>query len=169
MQKTERAMPLLVKEANQLPFDYADMDFEPFDEFLSEESTGEWIRAWTGNQSLDGKEYLIFGQDASGGHVAFWCIRSTAPITEQPVVFFGSEGDVGVLANTFSDYLWLLAGGFGPYEALEYSLESRTEQPAFAAFATLHGGPKKTPSEVLSLARIEFPGFEEKICALCMY
>jgi hypothetical protein len=171
MEQLDRNMPGELRELNRMEFDYADgagIDFEPYDEFLSEEETQHWIRAWTGNPSLTGKEYLVFGQDGTGGYAACWCVRPRVPVLEQPIVFFGPEGDIGVLASNFSDYLWLLAWGFGPFEALTYSESERPPHQPFTAFARLHSREsQKSASEVLSKARAEFPDFEEGIRSVC--
>jgi hypothetical protein len=171
MEQLDRGMPPVLRDLNRMEFDYADgagIDFEPYDEFLSEVDTQKWIRAWTGNSALTAEEYRVFGQDGTGGYVAFWCVRSEAPVLQQPIVFFGSEGAVGVLASDFSDYLWLLAGGFGPFEALTYSESERPSNQAFTAFARLHSGEsQKSAAEVLSKARAEFPDFEEEIRSAC--
>jgi hypothetical protein len=164
-------MPGVLRDLNRMECDYADgggIDFEPYHEFLSEEETRHWIRAWTGSPSLSGKEYRVFGQDGTGGYAAFWCVRPGAPVLLQPIVFFGSEGAVGVLASNFADYLWLLAGGFGPFEAVTYSESERPPNPQFTAFARLHAGEsQKSASEVLSIARAEFPDFEEGVRSEC--
>jgi hypothetical protein len=102
--------------------------------------TRSWIRAWTGNPSLTAEEYRVFGQDGTGGYAAFWCVRPGAPILQQPIVFSVTEGAVGVLASHFADYLWLLAGGFGPFEALSYSESERLPNQQFSAFARLNSG-----------------------------
>jgi hypothetical protein len=171
MEKLGRSMPPVLRDLNRMEFDYAGgagIDFEPYSEFLSEADTRKWIRAWTGNPSLAGEEYRVFGQDGTGGYAAFWCVRPGAPVLQQPIVFFGSEGAVGVLASHFADYLWLLAGGFGPFEALTYSESERPPNQPFTAFARLHSGEtQKSASEVLSKARAEFPEFEEGIRSAC--
>ena len=171
MQKLDRAMPAVMKELHRLEFDYADgegIDFEPYEEFLSEEETQSWIRVWTGNPSLEGKEYLVFGQDGTGGYAAFWCARADAAILDQPIVFFGSEGELGVLASNFADYLWILAGGFGPFEILAFPETIRTANSEFNAFAAKHAAAsKKSPFEAFSNARAEFPKFDENVRALC--
>jgi hypothetical protein len=63
------------------------MDFEPYDSFQSAEENADWIHAWTGNQTLDGAEYRIFGQDGTGGLAAIWIARAGAPLLDQPIVF----------------------------------------------------------------------------------
>ena len=171
MSQLSHSMPDLLKELHLLEFDYAEgegIDFEPWSEFLSEAETREWIRAWTGNNELDGAEYRVFGQDGTGGYAVIWCVRPDKGLLEQPIVFFGSEGEFGVVASTFADYLWLLAGGFGPNEAVEYADSNRIENRQFAAFAHEHAGASRcTPFEVLSKAKTEFPTFEENVISLC--
>jgi hypothetical protein len=164
-----REFPALLKELHQLEFDYADgdgMDFEPYDQFHPAEENADWIRCWTGNPELTGEEYRIFGQDGTGGYAAFWLVRHGKSILEQPIVFFDSEGDLGVVARNFQDYLWLLAGGVGPYEAIHGYKRGPVER--FTEFAMKHAASaKKTPGDVLAAARAEFPKFEEDVRALC--
>jgi hypothetical protein len=117
----EISLPNLVSQANCLPYEYADgsgIEFEPFDEFLSASETEHWFRAWTGNPTADSSNFLIFGQDATGGYAAFWTVRHDVDLLQQPVVFLWSEGKTAVLATNFYNYLWLLAAGLGPCEAL---------------------------------------------------
>jgi hypothetical protein len=171
MRRLHREMPGVMQQLHRLELDYADgngIDFEPYSEFLSEDETRNWIRAWTGNASLEGAEYRIFGQDGTGGYAAFWCIRPDASVFDQPIAFFGSEGELGVVANDFRDYLWLLAGGFGPHEALSYPDEERPAHPEFTRFAIEHAlGNRRTPAEILARARSSFPEFEASIHSLC--
>jgi hypothetical protein len=171
MQRVHDEMPGVMKELHRMEFDYADgdgIDFEPYPEFLSEEETRDWIRAWTGNQSLDGAEYRVFGQDGTGGLAAFWCARPDTGVLEQPIVFFDSEGALGVIASSFWDYLWLLAGGYGPYEALAHPDDGRAAHSEFSAFANEHSRTNRTsPAELLAKARAAFPEFEESVRSLC--
>ncbi len=100
MREFEVTFPTLLMQLHKLEFDYHDgegIDFEPYHEFQPAKDTGDWIKAWTGNHDLTGAEYRIFGQDGSGGYAAFWLVRDGKPILEQPIVFFGSEGEAGVV------------------------------------------------------------------------
>jgi hypothetical protein len=143
------------------------IDFEPYQEFYPKDETTAWIRAWTNNPTLEGDAFKIFGQDGSGGYAAFWMVRPGKPVTEQPVVFFGSEGELGVVAADFNDYLWLLAGGVGPYEAVAYPDDETDPHEELTAFAEKHApAARKTPQEVLARAKKEFPDFEKKMRAL---
>lgn len=170
MSNTARSMPQVMRDLHEMEFDYADgegIDFEPYSEFLSVDGTRDWIRAWTGNDELDGLEYRVFGQDGTGGFAAFWCVRPGAPVLDQPVVFLGSEGQGGVIARSFADYLWLLAGGVGPCEAVAQPEHDGPGNAAFEAFATAHAAnAKKTASDVIAAANAEFPEFDDTIAAL---
>ena len=170
----DRSLPELLKKLHRLEFEYADgagYDFEPYAEFMSESETRDWIRAWTGNPALDGAEFLVFGHDGTGGHAAFWRVRPTSSLVEQPVVFLGSEGDAGVVARNLAEYVWLLAGGVGPCEAVEQPHRppaSKRIRADFRRFAEEHAkDSQRTPAEVLRAAAQEFPEFNARIEAIC--
>jgi len=161
----DTALPPVLAALHRLPFDYAEgegIDFEPYDALLPPEENAMWIRAWTGDDGIDGAEYRVFGQDGTGGYAALWVVRPDAALSEQPVVFFGSEGELGVVARNVDDYLWLLAGGQGPYEAI--AGYGRAPDDAFTAFAQQHAPQAaKSGAQVLADARAEFPDFEASV------
>ena len=167
----DRTLPAALAEVNALTYDYDEgngVDFEPYDQFQSADDNASWIRAWTGNSELDGAEYRIFGQDGTGGYAALWLIKDGQPLADQPVVFFGSEGELGVVARHLGDYLWLLAGGFGPLEAISYPDNDRELNMEIAEIAARHAAAhEKSARDVVRLAREELPDFEAKIRALC--
>jgi hypothetical protein len=167
MAPSREPMPSLMKELHRMEFDYAHgkgIDFEPYREFMSAEEASDWFRAWTGNPSVRGSEYLVFGQDGTGGLAAFWCARPDDDLLEQPIVFFGSEGELGIVANNFRDFLWLLAGGLGPYEAVTSPGVARLIQPHLSAFAAIHAPEnEQTVAEVLARAQAAFPDFEKHV------
>jgi hypothetical protein len=154
-------------------FDYADgegVDFEPFPEFLSAAETSEWFRSWAGNSAATGDDFRIFGHDGTGGYAAFWLIRPDAALTDQPIVFLGSEGEVGVVARDLAGFLWLLADGFGPYEAVDPRERDRPARPVrdleriAESFAP---DRRQTAAAVMEQAVREFPDFETTVTALC--
>ncbi len=66
------------------------------------------------------------------------------------------------------DYLWLLAGGFGPLEAITYPDSDREVNMEIAEIAVRHAAEhEKSAREVVRLAREELPDFEATIRALC--
>ena len=167
----DQTLPPLLAELNAIDLDDADgngIDFEPYQEFQSADDNASWIRAWTGNDELDGSEYRVFGQDGSGGYAALWVVRDGAGLEDQPVVFFGSEGELGVVARHLGDYLWLLAGGFGPAEAVAYPDSEREINMEIADVAArVAPQHEKSGKDVIAAAVAEFPDFEATIRAFC--
>lgn len=161
--------PDLLRRLNALGFDYDEgFDFEPYQEFLSAEDTAAWFKAWTGNAEVDGSQFRVFGQDGTGGYAALWLVRPDEPLENQPVVFLGSEGEKGVVALGLDEYLWLLAAGRGPYEAIAYDGEEGIPHAQFTAFARENSKVAELPvSEVLARARAAYPDFAQRIDALC--
>ncbi|RYD82202.1 MAG: SMI1/KNR4 family protein [Verrucomicrobiaceae bacterium] len=171
MPKPDQTFPKLLAKLNKLEFDYADgegMDFEPYSEFMSAEETTDWFRAWTGNDEADASAFRVFGQDGTGGYAAFWITQPKKDLLEQPVVFLGSEGEKGVVASDFDDYLWLLAAGFGPWEAIVDPDSDRAPNEQFLAFARENSSSKQEKAKaILKQARTKYPDFADQIQALC--
>ncbi|WP_443065892.1 hypothetical protein [Streptomyces sp. NBC_00503] len=112
----------------------------------------------------------MFGQDGTGGYAAIWLIRPSRPLAEQPVVFLGSEGETGVVARDLGDFLWLLADGFGPWEAAtSYEPDWRAHpNPELAAVAEgFAPHQRRSAAAVIELAAQEFPDFDDTIMELC--
>jgi len=152
----DTSLPSVLSELHKLEFDFADgegIDFEPFATFMSAEETASWIEAWTGNPEANGNQLRVFGQDGTGGYAAFWLVDANKNTLEQPIVFFGSEGDRGVVAANFNDYLWLLAGGIGPMEAVYFPGLKREPNSTFLEFAEKHAtGSRLAPQEIVAKA-----------------
>jgi hypothetical protein len=168
----DRGFPDALAAAMAVEFDYADgegVDFEPFPAFLSAKETTDWFRDWTGNKKLRGDDFRVFGQDGTGGYAAVWLIRPGQALVDQPVVFLGSEGETGVVARHLGDFLWLLAGGIGPCEALSYEADQspRPNQDLTVIAQRFAPGPPRSAAAVLEEAAEEFPDFDERIAGLC--
>lgn len=169
----QNEFPELLNRLHQLEFDYIDededededgIDFEPYKHFLSISETQDWFRAWTGNPDADSSKILVFGQDGTGGYAAIWIIKENSSLLEQPIVYFGSEGELGVVAANFSDYLWLLATNHGPYEAVAYPDAIRQPNSTFSDFAQQYATtPQRAITEILYLANATFPDFHQYI------
>jgi tetratricopeptide (TPR) repeat protein len=172
----DQTLPPIMVELHRIPVAYADgegIDFEPLpQQFESADENTRWLRGWLKNNSVDGLEYRVFGHDGSGGQAAFWLARKDVTIVEQPVVFFGSEGALGVVARDFADYLWLLAAGVGPKEAIEHGIRadlSRAHELArsFGKFAAdVVPEARKSPHQIVGQATSEFPNFGAGVLAL---
>ncbi|MEU7476693.1 SMI1/KNR4 family protein [Lentzea sp. NPDC042327] len=176
MEITDRTFPPALVALSGIEFPWShdeepaptNIDYEPYDEFDPADETTDWIRAWTGNDELDGAAFRVFAQDGTGGLVTSWLVRPGRPLTEQPVAFFGSEGEVGVVATDLGSFLWLLAGGVGPQEAVEFGTDTGVPHPELRAVAEQHSGTApRTPAEVLAAARAEFPDFAETVQSWC--
>ena len=169
----DRTFPAALAALADIEFPYDDeelgsIDYEPYPAFDSEEETTGWVRAWTGNKELDGNAFRVFGQDGTGGLAVCWLVRPGRPLIEQPVVFFGSEGEVGAVATSLGEFLWLLAGGVGPQEAVEFGSDEGVPHEELRAVAEAHSGiGPRTPAAVLAAARAEFPDFAATVASWC--
>ncbi|MBX9422244.1 SMI1/KNR4 family protein [Streptomyces lateritius] len=172
-QTDDRRFPPGLAAAMAVRFEYAEgvgVDFEPFEGFRSADETTDWLRAWTCNDGLTGDAFRVFGQDGTGGYAAFWLVRPGRPVVEQPVVFLGSEGETGVVARDLGAFLWLLAAGYGPWEAATSYEPDRAPSPhpeltaVAERFAPDH---RAEASAVLEAAAAEFPDFDDRVMALC--
>ncbi|GGP90725.1 SMI1/KNR4 family protein [Streptomyces melanogenes] len=136
------------------------VDFAPCDAFVSAEEITDWLRRWTGSDELGGDAYRVFGQDGSGGLAALWCARPGRPLAAQPVVFLGSEGEVGVVAGNLSDFLWCRPGGFGPREAALHPDREARPDAALGVLAEQYATtPRRPAREVVNEAQAEFRTF----------
>ncbi|MCX2927284.1 SMI1/KNR4 family protein [Streptomyces sp. NEAU-W12] len=167
----DRSLPPALTDVARAGFDYDDgnrIDFEPYSTFCSAEETTDWLRQWTRNPELDGDAYRLFGQDGTGGLAALWYGRPGRPLAEQPVVFMGSEGQCGVVAGNLSDFLWMLADGYGPLETVLFGVDESRPDAALTALAERHATTPRRPARaIITEVRAEFPAFAEDIAALC--
>ena len=97
----------------------------------------------------------------------FWLIFDECPLSEQPIAFLGSEGEMAVVAENLAKYLWLLADGLGPMEACCGSPNARPDA-AFVAFASEHApDAKASAAVVLERVREQSEALRTHIGALC--
>lgn len=85
------------------------------------------------------REFLQFGSSGDGGIYAFWR-KGQLPLEQCPVVYFGSDGLLGVLATDLVGFLVLFAHGVGASDAEswgftfgEWALETTSGAPSFKA------------------------------------
>ncbi|GAA2783899.1 SMI1/KNR4 family protein [Saccharopolyspora taberi] len=143
-------------------------DFEFYPHFAAPDHTAWWFRMWTGNEEVDGSEFRFFGTSGAGDYAGFWLVRDDTPITGQPVVLLGSEGQIGVIARDLGALLWVFANGSGPVEALDDPDEKRPPNETFHAIAERYApGQSRPTAEIVAEAQQEFPDFEAYINAMC--
>jgi hypothetical protein len=132
------------------------IDFEPYERFMTPEEFA--FGSWTGNDEVDGSEFRIFGSTGSGDKLGFWLVRSDAPIEEQPVVYFGTDGDACMIARDLGELLWYFANGF--------RYDARPDE-ALRLLAERHApGRRRSNEEIETAAEAEFPGFSDYIDSL---
>jgi hypothetical protein len=171
------ALPIALAEVAKVGFEWewdeeADeprgCDFEPYERFEAPEKTAWWFRLWTGNEEADGSEFRFFGATGTGDYAGFWLVRAGVPVTGQPVVYIGSEGERGVIARDLGDLLWLFAAGLGPGEAFTDPGRETEPNEAFRAIAERHApGRRRSAAEIVATAKAEFPRFSNFIDAMC--
>ncbi|WP_422744808.1 hypothetical protein ACN27B_11110 [Micromonospora sp. WMMD754] len=74
------------------------------------------------------------------------------------------------MARDLSAYLWLLADGFGPWEATAYpdhEHQPRADARLAAIAQRWAANRRASAEEVIAAARAEFPDFDEMIGGLC--
>lgn len=156
----DRMLPIALEEAHNLGFfeDHDGHDFQPDESFEWSVETTEWWHAWTGNPAAGVPPFRVFGRDGSGGVAAFWDHVPGGTIETQPIVFLGSEGELGVIARNLGDYLWLLANGVGPLETVDGLHRVPEQIPGLVALAQRHTGTSERPLEtVINAAGAELP------------
>lgn len=124
--------------------------------------------SWTRNPGAD-PEFRIFGQDGTGGLAGFWLVHEGRPVEAQPVVMLGSEGAVGPVARDLCDFLYLLSGAVGPFEAVMFNgLPEGDPDPAFARIAETHleGRQERTVEAIIADARNEYSDVEDRVAVL---
>ncbi len=165
----ETDLPSVLKALHQLPSsDFGTIDYEPLDHFHSPQDNRTWFQAWTGNSEVDGAQFKVFAEDGTGGYTAFWLVRPGGSMDEQPIVFLGSEGARGVVARNLDEYLWLLAGGVGPQEAVEHGGQGARPIAILTAFAKANSRVSPmSVDEVLRHSKASYPDFSAYIDGLC--
>ncbi|MFX9004039.1 SMI1/KNR4 family protein, partial [Acinetobacter baumannii] len=73
----------------------------------------------------------------------------------------GSEGEMGVVAKDFDDYLWLLSQNHGPFESIEYPEANTQINNDFLTFAKQNSKTNTRPVlEIINDAQNSYPNFK---------
>lgn len=103
--------------------------FEFVPDYDSEDFT-----AWFRTTATDHRNYLCrFAQEGTGGLFCFWNQQGGDDYSNSPVVYLGSEGERGVAARNFDDFLRVLSSGFILFSLVfadeEYHFSEADEDP----------------------------------------
>lgn len=122
--------------AELLSADWGEIDFQPRTEFMSPDEASECLVAWQHREDFDSSPFLVFGADGSGGLAAIWRVDPAGALLDQPIVQLDVEHEDYVVAVDFSEFLWLVAAGIGPFEANDDY--AHPPSPAIQALAQKH-------------------------------
>lgn len=84
-------------------------DFELYDHFRGTRPDGVVVSPMDRQPGGRRERVPHFGTTGAGDYSGFWLVRPDRPVTGEPVVYIGSEGERGVIADDLGDLLWLSA------------------------------------------------------------
>lgn len=126
------------------------------------------LKGWFPNDPATYEQFLPFGRGASGDVYALW-LHDGRPPEEAPVVMFGSEGELEVLASDAVQFCRLLCLGYS-----EIGLDSPTAPPRdyedthqFRTFMIQRHGfdLPQTAEPIVASARLASPDFAAFVSA----
>ncbi|HVI00820.1 MAG TPA: hypothetical protein VM869_19015 [Enhygromyxa sp.] len=144
-----------------------------------EESDGD-IKAWLGALPSDGTRFIVFAQDGTGSLFCLWLRPGHDDVEAAPVVYLGSEGELGVLGKDPAAFLELVASGmtfdghgggfFDPLESEddeEFAAEGKARRAKVAEWVKQRTGKSelREPDAVRAEAEAACPGLEAWVTA----
>ena len=159
----------------------ADLDIEqPEFELRDPAESDDDIQAWLGALPSDGTRFVVFAQDGTGSLFCLWLRPGQADVETAPIVYLGSEGELGVLGKDPVAFLEFVASGmtfnghsgsfFDPLEDEEDEdevAEAKRRRAAVAAYLKRSAGVTKLrdPAQVRAEAEAAHPDLEAWIDA----
>jgi hypothetical protein len=132
------------------------------------------IQAWLGALPSDGTRFVVFAQDGTGSLYCVWLQPGHDEVETAPIVYLGSEGELGVLGKDPAAFLEFVASGmsfdghggsfFDPDEGDEEAL-ARREQVAEWVKQRTGKTDLRHPDEVRAEAEAAYPGLEQWVAA----
>lgn len=134
------------------------------------------IKAWLGGLPSDGSRLIVFAQDGTGSLFCLWLRPEHDDVDRAPVVYLGSEGEVGVLARDPAAFLEFVASGltydghngefFDPLDSdddEDFASEETARRAKVAAYVRRQTGKTELrhPKQVRAEAEAAFPKFAE--------
>lgn len=115
------------------------VDLELYRHLPTPAEAADQLRRLTGTAAAEPVPFRFFGEDGTGSQYCFWLMRTDAPLEEQPVAFFGSEGELGVLAKDLPDFLLLLSRRISVFDVIEKAKKfAERPMPEIRAVAERH-------------------------------
>jgi len=130
------------------------------------------ITAWLGALPSDGTRFIVFAQDGTGSLFCVWLRPGHESVETAPIVYLGSEGEVGVLGKDPAAFLEFIASGltfdghggnfFDPLDDEDdpaFIAEARERQAAAAAFVREQTGREtlRHPDALKAEAEAAYP------------
>jgi hypothetical protein len=143
------------------------------------ESDGD-ITAWLGALPRDGTRLIVFAQDGTGSLFCLWLRPGRDDVDSAPVVYLGSEGELGVLGKDPAAFLEFVASGvtydghggcfFDPLESdddEEFAAETMARRAKVAKWVMQRTGKKelRQPDALRAEAEAAYPDLEAWITA----
>lgn len=144
-----------------------------------DESDGD-IQAWLGALPSDGTRFVVFAQDGTGSLYCVWLRPGHDDVDKAPVVYLGSEGELGVLGKDPAAFLEFVASGmsfdghggsfFDPIEDEDdedYVAEVADRRARVAEYVMRRTGKAELrhPAAVRAEAEAAYPDLEQWIAA----
>jgi hypothetical protein len=144
-----------------------------------DESAGN-IAAWLGATPKDGTRFINFAQDGTGSLFCLWLRPGHDDVETAPVVYLGSEGELGVLAKDPAAFLEFVASGmtfdghggsfFDPLESEadeDFVADVKARRAKVVKFVKRQLGKQELrhPSELRAEAEAAYPGLADWVAA----
>lgn len=138
------------------------------------------INAWFGALPGDGTRFIVFAQDGTGSLYCVWLRPGHDHIETAPIVYLGSEGELGVLGKDPTAFLEFVASGmsfdghagsfFDPLEGEDdedYVTETLDCRAKVAEYVKQRTGKTELrhPDALRAEAEAAYPGLEDCIAA----
>lgn len=138
------------------------------------------IKSWLGALPRDGTRLVVFAQDGTGSLFCLWLRPGHDDVDTAPVVYLGSEGELGVLGKDPAAFLEFVASGvtydghgggfFDPLEAEddeELPAEVLARRAKVAEWVMQRTGKKelRKPEELRAEAEAAYPDFADWVTA----
>ncbi len=138
-------------------------------ELCDPEESDANLRAWLGGLPKDGSRVVTFTQDGTGSYFGIWLRANHADVEAAPVIYLGSEGELGVLGKDPRAFIELLGSAmtfdghagsfFSTDDDADYVIERRERTASFAK-QTLGLDVLREPNAIKAEAEAAYPDLQ---------